>query len=386
MYPQYLYQAILKVATGDDDFTFDVTTQPFPIYQAFKDREEAASAYDFVFMTAIALALVPCVMVQFILNERELQLKHQQLLSGMSLGGYWASNIIFDVLMAYIPILLIIMLTFVFNKHYQGIWVLFLLYPPAIVPFTYVTSFLFKSDINAQITTLFLHFVSGGLLVIVVYVLQQLPITMEAGDWLRWVCCIFPSFCVTHGILFSSSGTLVVDSRKGSSSGDDAPIIPRQIPADIWSWYNLKGDAAILLAHFFIGILILALIELEVYSLFDWCPRCGCASKKSQGEIEYVKDDDVFAEERRVAEQDPQGDGHVDCIRVHNFQKEYDSFCGAPVKAVKQASFGLDYGECFALLGVNGAGKSTTFKSLTRDIAPTTGEITVQGYNIQKEF
>jgi len=65
-------------------------------------------------MSAIALALIPCVMVQFILNERELALKHQQLLSGMSLSGYWASNVIFDVLMAYVPILLIIMLTFVF--------------------------------------------------------------------------------------------------------------------------------------------------------------------------------------------------------------------------------------------------------------------------------
>jgi len=51
--------------------------------------------------------------------------------------------------------------------------------------------------------------------------------------------------------------------------------------------------------------------------------------------------------------------------------------------AVRQTSFGLDYGECFALLGVNGAGKSTTFKSLTRDTTPTTGEITIQGYNIQ---
>ena len=235
----------------------------------------------------------------------------------MSLAGYWASNIIFDVLMAYVPILLIIMLTFVFNKHYQGIWVLFLLYPPAIVPFTYVTSFVFKSDINAQITTLFLHFVSGGLLVIVVYVLQQLPITMKWGDALRWVCCIFPSFCVTHGILFSASGTLVVDSRAESTTSD-GQIIPRTIPKEIWAWYNLKGDAAILVGHFVVGILILALIELEVYSWFTWCPSFGCASKKGQGEVVLPMDDDVFAEERRVAEQGL-GDGHVDCIRVHNF-------------------------------------------------------------------
>ena len=54
--------------------------------------------------------------------------------------------------------------------------------------------------------------------------------------------------------------------------------------------------------------------------------------------------------------------------------------------AVREASFGLDYGECFGLLGVNGAGKSTTFKSLTREITPTTGEITIQGLDVQTEF
>lgn len=46
---------------------------------------------------------------------------------------------------------------------------------------------------------------------------------------------------------------------------------------------------------------------------------------------------------------------------------------GKPFLAVERISFGLDYGECFALLGVNGAGKSTTFKSLTGDVLPTTG-------------
>lgn len=63
LYPQYMYEAILRVATNDPEFTFSVTTTPYPIYQKFKDLETAAGAYDFVFMTAIALALVPCVMV-----------------------------------------------------------------------------------------------------------------------------------------------------------------------------------------------------------------------------------------------------------------------------------------------------------------------------------
>ena len=50
--------------------------------------------------------------------------------------------------------------------------------------------------------------------------------------------------------------------------------------------------------------------------------------------------------------------------------------------AVERTSFGLDYGECFALLGVNGAGKTTTFKSLTGEIAATSGLISINGMDI----
>ena len=93
----------------------------------------------------------------------------------MSLAGYWSSNLIFDIIMAYIPVGLIIMLTYVFGKNYEGVWVLFVLYPPAVVPFTYVTSFLFSSDINAQIFTLFIHFIAGALGTAIVFTLQQIP-------------------------------------------------------------------------------------------------------------------------------------------------------------------------------------------------------------------
>ena len=185
-------------------------------------------------MTAIALALIPCVAIQFIVNEREQQLKHQQLISGMSLAGYWTSNLVFDILMAYVPIGLIILLSMAFNKNYSHVWALFLLYPPAIVPYTYVWSFLFSSDINAQIFTLFLHFISGGLLTVAVFVMQQVPEVMQWGDRLRFICCIFPSFSVTQGILFASSGKLVNQSRQIYETYDpwkhDIPvdtIIPR---------------------------------------------------------------------------------------------------------------------------------------------------------------
>ena len=81
-------------------------------------------------------------------------------------------------------------------------------------------------------------------------------------------------------------------------------IIPRKIPPEIWAWYNLKGDAMILVLHFVIAVILLALIELEVVQVFDWCPCPGWRSAHQSGYgATLPKDDDVMAEERRVAEQ-----------------------------------------------------------------------------------
>jgi ABC-type multidrug transport system ATPase subunit len=50
--------------------------------------------------------------------------------------------------------------------------------------------------------------------------------------------------------------------------------------------------------------------------------------------------------------------------------------------AVKKVSFGLEYGECFALLGVSGAGKTTTFKCLTGEEIPSVGQVRVNGFDV----
>ena len=80
-----------------------------------------------------------------------------QLISGMSLFGYWAANLLSDVIKAFVPIAMILLLCWAIDVWYDGAWVLFCLYPFAVVPFSYVTSFLFASDSVAQICTLFNH-------------------------------------------------------------------------------------------------------------------------------------------------------------------------------------------------------------------------------------
>jgi hypothetical protein len=67
----------------------------------------------------------------------------------MNLPAYWISNLAADMIKVYIPMILIILTYLVFSISLPGVWVLFLLYPLAIVPFTYLTSFLFSTDSRA---------------------------------------------------------------------------------------------------------------------------------------------------------------------------------------------------------------------------------------------
>ena len=72
------------------------------------------NARDFQFIVSIALALIPCVIISFIIKEREQQLKHMQMISGVSLPAYWASNLISDIAKTFIPIVIILLLMVIF--------------------------------------------------------------------------------------------------------------------------------------------------------------------------------------------------------------------------------------------------------------------------------
>ena len=74
-------------------------------------------------------------------------------------------------------------------------------------------------------------------------------------------------------------------------------------------------------------------------------------------------------------------------VKIKNCQKIYNNnCCSKPTIGIKNISFTVDYGECFGLLDLNGAGKTTIFKAITEEHAPTHGSIYVNGQNILKNF
>lgn len=69
-------------------------------------------------------------------------------------------------------------------------------------------------------------------------------------------------------------------------------------------------------------------------------------------------------------------------IEVKNLVKQYKS---AKTPSVDGVSFTVNKGEFFAFLGPNGAGKTTTISILTTTLAKTSGEVTIAGFDVEKE-
>jgi ATP-binding cassette, subfamily A (ABC1), member 3 len=188
-----------------------VTTRPFPILDVFKKRAASSNAVQLAFMVGIALSLLPTMVVSFIVKERQDNLKFIQLISGMSKLGYWMSNAIADITKAYLTIGGIILLMFLFKVEEEHTYILLLLFPPAMVMFSYMVSFFSNNETNAQITVFALNFLISGIVAIMVFAMQTIPDTQKAGNQLRWWFCLVPTYCVTHGIILAASiGLLTV--------------------------------------------------------------------------------------------------------------------------------------------------------------------------------
>ena len=128
----------------------------------------------------------------------------------------------------------------------------------------------------------------------------------------------------------------------------------------------------------------------------------------SEAEIRRLKekgpapDEDVLEEERRVREDDRREEGERhgvgargddgdatspprskngggsssprDAVRLMGLQKMY---LGKTTPAVRDLWLGVAPGECFGLLGINGCGKTTTFRIAAGDLPPTRGRVSI---------
>ena len=193
-------QTILRTALQKPGLRVAFANAPLPLPYATRNQEEAKNGGLVSSALVVAFALVPASIISFIVKEREDNLKHQQLISGVSMLAYWLSNAVADLLKCLIPCALAIALLPAFNVELPKGWLVILLYGLSIIPFTYTTSFFFVSENVAQITTLMGHFFLGVVLGQVFLIFRIFDSTRAAGNALAWIFRLVPSFSLSYGI------------------------------------------------------------------------------------------------------------------------------------------------------------------------------------------
>ena len=253
IYLQYLYQAALRTATNNSNLSFTTKVGAYPLTATAIAGAKAGSGSIVAFLFAIAFAMIPAGVASQIVNERETNVKHQQIISGANLSSYWLSNYFVDWIRSMISILVAIIFVYVFGVDLPDAYVLFILFALSIHPFTYATSFLFKKENVAQTLTILFHVFAGGFVAIAILVLQSFNSTKSIGDVLKWFFKIIPSFSVIFGILQIS--TREIFARAYGLNSPDAPL----------SFKVAGGDALFLAVDIFFWWFVVFLIESNIF-------------------------------------------------------------------------------------------------------------------------
>lgn len=100
----------------------------------------------------VALAFVPAYIVLFLVKEREVGMKHQQIISGISIPAYWLSEFLWDTLVYCVVVALELLLMWLYkmDDYLQdgkapAMLLLLFLYGTASTGFVACIQYLFKS-------------------------------------------------------------------------------------------------------------------------------------------------------------------------------------------------------------------------------------------------
>ncbi|XP_061858379.1 glucosylceramide transporter ABCA12 [Colius striatus] len=320
--------------------------------------------------------------VLYVVREHQTKAKQLQHISGIGMTSYWVTNFVYDLILFMVPIGLSIGVissfqipAFCNNNNLLAVFLLLLLFGYATFSWMYLLAGVFKETGMAFIVYVCVNLFFGINTIIthsVVFLLSQEKATdkglHDLAENLRHVFLLFPQFCFGYGLIELSQDQALLGFLK--AYGVDYPD----------KTFELDKTTSKLFAMFIQGTVFFA-IRLTVHDRMIqrvWNNILEFLFDRVHGKASVLpfpgeEDRDVQAERNRVES----GKADFDVVQLQNLTKVYH-LPHRRIVAVKNISLGIPAGECFGLLGVNGAGKTTIFKMLTGDIGASSGRLRVQ--------
>ena len=400
-YTNYLLNCIIKyVIKKENQYNYDlnykqfiqeisVFNTPFPMTYKEKKNKKSRNGFSLVFFTSIAFALIPSNIITSILKEKENKLKHLQILFGLSLFSYWLNNYIFELL-KYIIITIFSYIILIFSDFGDKyLIILYILYGPAMISFTYFISYFINNEGNGQTITLLINLLFGTLGSSAIMILRTNEDAKNLGKVLSYFFRIVPSFCLSYGYneLISKDLLFSIDNHLDKINTNSNYIIN-----------YVKDDIIFLVVEIFVYTALLIVIEQKNYLNCKFCKKYNRERIKfdTKEKIKEKRDNKDYKGEGQLGSSEPignKGNAVHPILSVNNIKKIFKfrtncfNFCKKRIKLVlDDITFHVDNGECFGLIGTNGAGKTTCFRCLCMEIKPDSGIIKIDNSNITDYF
>uniref|UniRef100_A0A672MP12 P-type phospholipid transporter n=1 Tax=Sinocyclocheilus grahami TaxID=75366 RepID=A0A672MP12_SINGR len=318
-----------------------------------------------------AMSFVPASFVVFLIQERVNKAKHMQFISGVQPFLYWLANFVWDMCNYIVPATLVIIIfvcfqqeAYVSSTNLPVLALLLLLYGWSITPLMYPASFFFKIPSTAYVVLTSVNILIGINGSVSTFVLELFGSNETGGinDILKNVFLIFPHFCLGRGL---------IDMVKNQAMADALERFGENRFRSPLAWDMVGKNLFAMAVEGVIFFCITVLIQ------YRFCIKARPVSTKLKPIGE--EDEDVARERQRILS----GGGHTDILELKQLTKVYKR---KQKPAVDRLCVGIPPGECFGLLGVNGAGKTSTFKMLTGDSVVTSGEAYLAGKSVLTEI
>ncbi|CAH2236792.1 jg8551 [Pararge aegeria aegeria] len=389
--------AILNALSPGSKLTFVNYPLPYSIENLVKVMASGSSmAFQFAFNIGFCMAFVTSFLVLFVIKERTSGSKLLQRVSGVRPAILWTTALIWDwfwMLMVFFAIILTLAFyqenTLATPEELGRVLLVLVIFAFAMIPLHYLAAFYFEAAATGFSKMCFINIFSGCMPFLITEVLR-LPVVGNPyyAHIFDWIFSPLPIYCISRSfrdMSHSSFSLLACDALcKQFENIDNCTrhtvchklnVSVCCIEDDPYLKWSEPGIGRYLFMMTMVGFLGFTILLIKEYEILN---KIFYSESPHRPPPPRLDEDTDVANERSTVQSLTRPELAQHSLVCRDLTKFYKDFL-----AVNRLSFAVNKGECFGLLGINGAGKTSTFRMLTGDTRISCGDAYVHGLSLK---